>query len=272
MENAVIARFSGGGASSLSSATAIWEGIQGDAAEKRASCLRFGFTLAEVLITLGIIGVVSAMTLPTVVNNTQNKQLETALKKAYSILGQVVQRVVLEDLGGVVDAANGKELSPYFVKYYKQGNLCNGSDTGNGCPNSGIGTGNFCTFMQKNYKTYNGKSNPACVGNDVISNTVDNTTIFFDAPNLAGSEGSATVGKILMAIDVNGWQKKPNRWGHDIFMFQITKNGKLLPMGAEGMSWPEEDYCSGTSSSVNNGYGCTVRALSDKDYFKNLPK
>ena len=210
------------------------------------------------------------MTLPTVVNNTQNKQLETALKKAYSNLGQVVQRVVLEDLGGVVDAANGKELSTYFVKYYKQGNLCNGSDTGNGCPNSGIGTGNFCTFMQQNYKTYNGKSNPACVGNDAISNTVDNTTLYFDAS--AASETGVTVGKILMAIDVNGWQKKPNRWGHDIFMFQITKQGKLLPAGSDGSAYPEEDYCSMTSADYRNGYGYTARALNETDYFKNLSK
>ena len=38
------------------------------------------FTLAEVLITLGIIGVVAAMTLPAVINTTKNKELETALK------------------------------------------------------------------------------------------------------------------------------------------------------------------------------------------------
>lgn len=36
-----------------------------------------GFTLAEVLITLGIIGVVAAMTMPTLINNTKNKELET---------------------------------------------------------------------------------------------------------------------------------------------------------------------------------------------------
>ena len=226
------------------------------------------FTLAEVLITLGIIGIVAAMTLPALVNNAQNKQLETALKKAYSNLGQVIQRVVMEDFGGVLDVDNAKNLGPYFVKYYTEGRLCSGYSNDKACPN--IGKVNFCDFMKQNYKTYNGHSTPACVGNDAVSNTVDSTTIYFDA---AGEgENSTTYGRILMAVDVNGWQKKPNRWGHDIFMFELTKAGKLLPMGAEGMSWPEEDYCSVTSSSVNNGYGCTVRALSDKDYFKNLPK
>ena len=43
---------------------------------------RFGFTLAEVLITLGIIGVVAAMTMPTLMNQTQGAQYKTAYKKA----------------------------------------------------------------------------------------------------------------------------------------------------------------------------------------------
>ena len=46
------------------------------------------FTLAEVLITLGIIGVVAAMTLPTVVNKYKEKETVTKLKKFYSIISQ----------------------------------------------------------------------------------------------------------------------------------------------------------------------------------------
>ena len=51
------------------------------------------FTLAEILITLGIIGIVAAMTLPTVINNTKAKELETQLKASYSILQQALQRM-----------------------------------------------------------------------------------------------------------------------------------------------------------------------------------
>lgn len=40
-----------------------------------------GFTMAEVLITIGIIGLFAAMTLPTLINKNRNKALETALKK-----------------------------------------------------------------------------------------------------------------------------------------------------------------------------------------------
>ena len=59
---------------------------------------RFGFTLAEVLITLGIIGVVAAMTMPTLMNSTNGAQYKTAYKKALSVLSQaVVLNVALDD-------------------------------------------------------------------------------------------------------------------------------------------------------------------------------
>lgn len=215
---------------------------------------------------------VAAMTLPALINNTQNKQLETALKKAYSNLGQVTQRVVQEDFGGVLDIRSAKELSSYFVKYYNNGNVCDKNSGNNGCPTV-ADDGGFCTFMKQSYKTYNGKSRAACVGNDAISNTVDSTTIYFDAPNFAQPDLEPnTLNQIIMVIDVNGWQKRPNKLGHDMFMFQITQNGKLLPMGADGTSYPAEEFCSLTSTSDTNGYGCTVNAFTDKDYFKNLPK
>ena len=57
-----------------------------------------GFTLAEVLITLGIIGVVAAMTMPTLMNSTNGAQNRTAYKKALSVLSQaVVLNVALDD-------------------------------------------------------------------------------------------------------------------------------------------------------------------------------
>lgn len=48
----------------------------------------YGFTLAEVLVTLGIIGVVSAMTIPTLMQNHQKKTYVTQLHKVYNELQQ----------------------------------------------------------------------------------------------------------------------------------------------------------------------------------------
>ena len=59
---------------------------------------RFAFTLAEVLITLGIIGVVAAMTIPTLISNTNGAQFKSAYKKALSTLNQaVLMNVAMED-------------------------------------------------------------------------------------------------------------------------------------------------------------------------------
>ncbi len=49
---------------------------------------RFGFTLAEVLITLGIIGVVAAMTIPTLIANTNSAKFRAQFKKTLSTLNQ----------------------------------------------------------------------------------------------------------------------------------------------------------------------------------------
>ena len=55
------------------------------------------FTLAEVLITLGIIGVVAALTLPSLIQKYQDQVLENQLKKMYSTLSQVVQKAKADD-------------------------------------------------------------------------------------------------------------------------------------------------------------------------------
>ena len=56
------------------------------------------FTLAEVLITLGIIGVVAAMTIPTLISNTNGAQFKTAYKKALSTLNQaVLMNIAMDD-------------------------------------------------------------------------------------------------------------------------------------------------------------------------------
>ena len=73
---------------------------------------RFGFTLAEVLITLGIIGVVAAMTMPTLMNSTQGAQYKTAYKKALSAISQAVTLNVALDEWNFADATGS---SPYTV-------------------------------------------------------------------------------------------------------------------------------------------------------------
>ena len=93
---------------------------------------KIAFTLAEVLITLGIIGVVVAMTMPTLIQNYKNRVVETRLQKFYSVMNQAVQKAELEygdkkfwyeDVGGLKTDADGNPIEgssktdDWFQKY-----------------------------------------------------------------------------------------------------------------------------------------------------------
>src|SRR5574344_2111076 len=97
--------------------------------------MKKGFTLAEVLIVLGIIGVVAALTIPTLINSYQEKATVTRLKKVYSTLSQAYQMAIIEN-GEFPDWFEGNdELTPvqkgeifYNVlsKYFKISKACKG--------------------------------------------------------------------------------------------------------------------------------------------------
>ena len=77
-------------------------------------------------------------------------------------------------------------------------------------------------------------------------------------------------GALFISVDVNGYKKKPNKAGHDLFMFQINNKGNLVPMGTANTYYPSTSLCAEGSNSSENGFGCTAKALSDPNYFKNL--
>ena len=74
-----------------------------------------GFTLAEVLITLSIIGIVAAMTLPSVITNSRNKQLEAGLKKSYSVISQALEMYRAEN-GEPLKAGESIKIKPILMK------------------------------------------------------------------------------------------------------------------------------------------------------------
>ena len=110
---------------------------------------RNGFTLAEVLITLVIIGVIAALTIPALMNKTNEQETVVAVKKAYSVLGQAYQRVVSENgeinpttLGSSAYEAS-KTLGKMFVKQLNTQKVC-GQATDGDC------------FADGMYKYFNG--------------------------------------------------------------------------------------------------------------------
>lgn len=81
--------------------------------------MKNGFTLAEVLITLGVIGVVAAITLPTLIQNYKRHVVETKLQKFSSMMKQA-QMLAENDYGSAKDWAYGNNLAKtkqYAEKY-----------------------------------------------------------------------------------------------------------------------------------------------------------
>ncbi len=232
------------------------------------------FTLAEVLITLAIVGVVAAMTLPTILANKQKKELEVAFKKSYSTLSQAWQRVLLEDYGGsypgFVSPTNGnyREVYDNIAKYYIKSAVC--TYGGQVCsdsvfPMKKFSATNAASFMQSNYKSFTGGSGIAFF-NDGILAASDGSFLYFDV----STSESFLYGTLLIAIDTNGWRKKPNRYGYDFFAFQVSQTGQLLPMGADGTAYSDSVFCSKTSMNFFNGMACSVQALNNPNWFKEL--
>ena len=226
--------------------------------------MKKGFTLAEVLITLGIIGVVAAMTLPALVTNKQAKELQVGLKKGYSLISQVFQMMTY----GEGQAITPKEYSthtfaPAFDKYLVAAKACPSSQCLIIRLDEVDEEGNSLGYDFADYKTYNKKAN-------IEGSLFDNGQFLLRNGMTIYIENEAS---IYLSLDVNGMYKGPNRWGHHLFTFQIMNNGKLLPMGADGTAYKDASkFCSATSSSKYNGIGCTNKALTEEDYWKNLPK
>ena len=80
------------------------------------------FTMAEILITLGVLGIVIAMTLPTVVRKYKRKTAETKLAKFYTIMNQAVKMSISEHGEILIDNTNKTSVSnsAYIEKWYKE--------------------------------------------------------------------------------------------------------------------------------------------------------
>lgn len=177
--------------------------------------------------------------------------MKAQLDKSYSTLSQALASAQNE-LGYTInyDSTYGNTL--FKDTYIKQ--FANAYD----CRNEETKTCLSRNTRPTEYKTYTG-------------NTL--STYRFDDGNFLLQDGTFVIielgdNRMELTVDVNGKDNKPNRWGHDLFTFQIMDDGKLLPMGADGT---RSELCDSRSLSTENGVGCTYKALNDKNYWKQLP-
>ena len=242
---------------------------------------RPAFTLAEVLITLGIIGVVAAMTMPTLVSHYRHKVLETQFKKAYSTLSQAVIPIQTQLLS--CPSGNKNDIRELLFEQFKKIDVNKNSKRYNN---------KFKTYTKKETSALihanclDPSVQPAFTGFETI--VADGVTIAFCTNNSYGN---------MISIDTNGFEKGPNAFGHDLFFFHLNLNNcNLEPMTAQWRTCTEDDTdcagasddnlgfkwtdgnCSKNSDTPENGFACTQYAIANtcpddpgKGYFDCLP-
>lgn len=174
--------------------------------------MKQGFTLAEVLITLGIIGVVAAMTMPVLIAKYQDRQFRVAYKKAYSDVNAAFNFIV----------ANGEYSVPIG-----QSNPDNGVFFADG-----DGFGSSLKLLAKQFKTVK-----TCYDNNadecfVLDGECGRKTGAGGCPSSSFAFVDASGRQWYMynnkesgfIVDTNG-NKNPNKLGKDRFVFQFPISG-----------------------------------------------
>jgi prepilin-type N-terminal cleavage/methylation domain-containing protein len=205
----------------------------------------FGFTLAEVLITLGIIGVVSAMTIPALMNKCQKVVLANQAKKEYAMWTQVFKNILADNNTTSLSETelwSKLEIDIYLYDHYNPTitNTAFWTELGKYVkisPSAKTDTEEYYTddsrypseFWRKNYPIYltNGTKLTHYTFYKTPSRKTDDVCSKIKA--LGGSMCS-WVGYML--IDVNG-DKGPNVIGRDMFMFAFSDEGVLYPYGGK---------------------------------------
>lgn len=201
--------------------------------------MKKGFTLAEVLITLGIIGVVAAITIPTLITNHQKKVTVTKLQKAISILNQAY-RLSYDD-NGEASAQEAKEMGAeqYFKRYWepyiKITRYCKEY--------------NDCGYdKHAPFHSYSGKFSQFSVNSSRAKFYTFDGFLYIILVDQGDIDNVTTATQIY--IDLNGGQK-PNIFGRDVFILNRVVDEKK-----GGSVQPE---CYGSSNAyVNNN--CTRTA------------
>ena len=197
---------------------------------------KIAFTLAEVLITLGIIGVVAAMTMPVLIQKYQNIVLENQFKKSYSMLSQALNKIYVDNdmsipvcyynFGSITATSDSGArtsdcvaVKEQFLKNLRVIKTCEDNSYKNGCIPKYEG---FDTMMIEKYPDLSEEE--ALDKVRYVNGFWQNAILNVNASHVL-ADGSIILEyrtrnylPILFAIDING-KKGPNKWGYDLFSF-----------------------------------------------------
>ncbi len=226
---------------------------------------KFGFTLAEVLITLAIIGIVAALTIPTLVSKNQNKQLYTQFMKTYNTLSNALNLAVAEngDPDGWFSFSGEDDeeefvgsvfLTKYIAPYLKIAKVC--------------GPSNYSECMPLDlYKSLSINSAQSLqmeemseeLSDDFIAVLADGST-FALFSYITKEDFGAT-----FFVDVNG-KKGPNILGRDVFAFIYAKEEDNEPYrltGTEDWDSSNANGCNPQRDNEEEGWACASRLLQE---------
>ncbi len=185
---------------------------------------KFAFTLAEVLITLGIIGVVAAMTLPSLIQKYQEQVTVNKVKKFYSLMSQAIQCASVDN--GMPDEWNLPPLSVKSLYNYLKPSLKIAKDCIQGSNDNCVPNYNF------SFKSLNGNNYPVSHKSSYYGKLIlaDGSLFWFRTSNGGGCKDiDAGYNDVcaLFLYDSNA-AKAPNTLGKDIFSFVLRPYG-LFP-------------------------------------------
>lgn len=203
------------------------------------------FTLAEVLIALGVIGVVAAITLPSMIKNYQKDKTLTQLKKVYTILNQGTKLAEAEYgdykyWDSPVTIGAEEYYKKYYEPYYKKVKNC--------------ATYAKCGYAFKPFYNINGTNSGITLSSQRPKIIFADGTILIDMLYTSYSNGKMGNYPHLI-VDLNG-SKKPNTLGKDVFVFYRFNKG-VLPADFG------KDYDSINNNCIQKGYDCAAKIMKD---------
>lgn len=221
----------------------------------------FAFTIAEILVTLGIIGIVAAMTIPSLLTRVNEQHNITRLKQTYSLLYQALKLAendggdfsALQDLDGNYER-NAADFVEMLRPHLKILSDCGHEDTNEVC------------VQNQYYIQLNGQNRLNYANNRTTYKLVlmNGTHIWLAGgrSNYAYTSGTVTEPEYLrIYVDTNGLQG-PNQWGRDFFMLHYYGSLGLIPAGQPGVLEGESEvYESDSCMLSSTGVGCAYYVI-----------
>lgn len=211
-----------------------------------------GFTLSEVLVTMGVIGLIAAFTIPALTTGSQDHEFRSSAKKIYSELLNAVDTMIIE--GGLPDfsAGTNDELRNKFCEHLR-------------CLKTGATNEFFAPFYNW-YKNYDNGWDASTAGMSaaLLANGMTIRT-WNDRSNCTDIIGSMNNICGYINVDTNG-KKNPNMFGKDFLYFWILKDDErdtyyLIPAG----SLEDNQGCQPGSTGWSTSQGCAVYHINNKD-------